>query len=341
MMASKNQPISPQRVSATLPSRFVVTFFADQHTFTKHQLCCSLAEIAVNIQKAHAPAKDQLPWLKLAGFGDRRSDKNALRHDANIVAISGVEGDYDGGALTFDEAVALVWEARVKAVLYTTPSSTDAKPHWRVLCPASMPLCSERRGKLMDRVNGIVGGGLDRASWTLSQSYYFGSIDGKPPVRIAIIDGEDCSYIDLRDDLPVIPKPGGRRATTKPAKAQSWNIEAARHPFNIEMARKEFDRIIAEYTDAGGIREGERHHAMFRIACYPFNYTDDLELVTKWCCEEAFQLLEPGRYEASDFAKEVENAFDKRTADGTLANRAYPLSWLNLVTIDFGDDYVR
>ena len=71
---------------------------------------------------------------------------------------------------------------------------------------------------------------------------------------------------------------------------------------------------------------------MFRIAVIPFAYTDDIELVEQWCIEEAFDLLEPGRYEPEDFKREVENAFKKRKMEGTLACRAYPVTLLEQIT---------
>ena len=47
--------------------------------------------------------RNGLPWLKLAPFGDMRRAKGSLRHDANVLAITGVEADYDGGNMPFAE----------------------------------------------------------------------------------------------------------------------------------------------------------------------------------------------------------------------------------------------
>jgi hypothetical protein len=138
----------------------------------------------------------------------------------------------------------------------------------------------------------------------------------------------------LDDIVGMLPPAPSKR---KPVQAKQYNIEAARHPFNVDQARRAFDRIVEEYR--GGIPEGDRHRAMFRIAWQPFSFTDDVELVTQWCCEEAFELLEPGRYETGDFAREVEHAFNKRQADGTLANRAVPLGLLEPPRIDFGGSH--
>ena len=52
----------------------------------------------------------QLPWLKLASFGDKRSKNNCLRTNDNLIEISGVEGDHDSGELPFDAAIAIMRE---------------------------------------------------------------------------------------------------------------------------------------------------------------------------------------------------------------------------------------
>ena len=49
--------------------------------------------------QASADQKAKLPWLKLATFGDVPSDADCLRYNANVSSISGIELDYDGGAI--------------------------------------------------------------------------------------------------------------------------------------------------------------------------------------------------------------------------------------------------
>ncbi len=197
------------RHGAVVNSRFTATGFPDQTAQSKQQRDFSLPELAHVIRDAVKADKSQLPWLKLAIFGDERSPNNSLRHNANVAATTGAEGDYDGGPITFAEAVARVREAKVRAILYTTPSNTDEAPHWRVITPSSIPLPPERRDGLCDRINGLVGGGLAGESWTLSQAYYFGSVEGKPPVQVEVIDGDDCRFVDQAEDVVAIPKPGG------------------------------------------------------------------------------------------------------------------------------------
>ena len=43
------------------------------------------------IQGARAREKARLPLLKLARFGSTSTSKGSLRHDANVVAVTGIE----------------------------------------------------------------------------------------------------------------------------------------------------------------------------------------------------------------------------------------------------------
>ena len=142
-----------------------------------------------------------MPWLKLARLGQLRTDKGSLRHDANVIAVSGIEGDYDGGAVTVDEACELLTKQGLAAVVYTSPSHTEDAPRWRVLCPLSEELAPDRRGKMVGRLNGMFRGIFSGKSFALSQSYYCGSVNHNPSHRVELIEG---LQIDLHDDLDEI-----------------------------------------------------------------------------------------------------------------------------------------
>jgi hypothetical protein len=68
------------------------TFFRNKSAATLTARDMSLEELRELILGTSADIKDDLPWLKLAAFGDKRSDKGSLRHDTNVVSISGIEG---------------------------------------------------------------------------------------------------------------------------------------------------------------------------------------------------------------------------------------------------------
>src|SRR6516164_7758552 len=81
-----------------------VTFFKDfaANTYTTDNL--TLTELRELVLNAAAREKGKLPWLKLARFGNKRSEKGSLRHDANVLEITGCEVDYDGEKISFDDA---------------------------------------------------------------------------------------------------------------------------------------------------------------------------------------------------------------------------------------------
>src|ERR1017187_5540409 len=145
-----------------------------------------------------ATTKAKLPWLKLAKFGDKRSDNKSLRCNENVLSISGIEVDYDGEVMTFETALEYMRQARLQSLIYTSPSHTTAKPRWRVLLPTSKELPPDKRAALVARINGIFGGVLSVESFTLSQSYYYGSVVSSAEHRAEYTSG---SFINLRTDL--------------------------------------------------------------------------------------------------------------------------------------------
>lgn len=151
-------------------------------------------------------SKAACPWVKLAIFGDVRTDKRSLRHNDNVLEITGVEGDYDGEQIQPGEAVERLERAGIKAVVYTSPSHTPEKPRWRVMAPLSKAMAKEARSALLARVNGVLGGILASESFTLSQSYYFGAVgDGLDyRVRATFDDPDEGNFIDELDELDEI-----------------------------------------------------------------------------------------------------------------------------------------
>jgi putative DNA primase/helicase len=181
-----------------LDSAMEVTLFRDFAATSKREEVICLRALAERIRATTAPAKDRLPWLKLARFGDVRTDKRSLRHDANVQAITGIEADYDGGEMPFDQAVEVATKADLLCLIYTSPSYTHAMPRWRVLCPTSQELAPGKRDHLLGRLNGVFGGIFSAESWALSQAYYYGSVASNPDHQVELIDG---TAIDLLDEL--------------------------------------------------------------------------------------------------------------------------------------------
>ena len=178
--------------------KITVTFIKDQTGQHMHRADMTLPQLAAQIGKRTAASKMALPWLKLALFGNKRSDKNCLRTDINMLQISGLEGDHDSGELSFEEAVARIRRARIRALLYTSASHVSGvKERWRIIVPLSQNREPEVRAKFVARVNGLLDGKLADESFTKSQGFLYGHVDGAE-YRVEVLDGD---FLDKRDDL--------------------------------------------------------------------------------------------------------------------------------------------
>jgi len=185
-----------------MSERFPVTLFKDKAAATKKECRVTVEELAGLIRSAEAETKDELPLLKLGQFGDQRTGQNCLRHDDNVLSVSGVETDYDLGVVPFEEVVKRVRKAGVKAILYTSPSYSPEKPKWRALFPFAETRPPAARAAMVNRAHALLDAALAGESWNLSQSYYYGKVNGH--FRLEVTDGET---IDARPDIPERGKP--------------------------------------------------------------------------------------------------------------------------------------
>jgi hypothetical protein len=195
----------------------VVTFFENFAAMTNRKAALTLAQLAGRIAITSASTKDRLPWLKLATFGDVRSEKGSLRHDANLISISGVEVDYDGEKITFDDAVERVEKEGLEALVYTSPSHRrdGHGERWRIVCALAKEYPPEHRERFVNRLAGLFRDGnatlLAAESWTRSQAYYFGAVDHNPAHRVKLTEGQ---RLDTLDELDLIAL--GKPATKSP-----------------------------------------------------------------------------------------------------------------------------
>lgn len=191
-----------------------VTFFSDYAATRCTTENLTLMELRERVLNAAAREKGKLPWLKLAIFGKKRTDRDSLRHDANVTQITGIELDYDIEQVSFDDAVKAVEAMGIHALLYTSASHTLDKPRWRVLAPTSESCAPELRYKLAARLNGALKSALKvetiakSESFALSQSFFYGWVcdSPKPDHRAEVVYG---SCIDQRDDLAAFEAAGG------------------------------------------------------------------------------------------------------------------------------------
>lgn len=122
--------------------------------------------------------KSQCPLISLGEYGDLRTERGSLRHAANLRRLFGVELDYDGEQVSLQVATARLQNARLTACLYTSPSHRPEAPRWRVLLPLAEPGLPATRSTLVGRVNRVLGGLASRESFTLSQGFFIGRVDG-------------------------------------------------------------------------------------------------------------------------------------------------------------------
>jgi hypothetical protein len=180
--------------------RIVVTIFRDQLAKECERQHWSLPEVRDIVLRTFADTKEKLPWLKCAEFGKKKTDKGSLRNDANVVSVSGVELDYDAKLISIEDVVAKLGKLRVRALAYTSPSNTKTEFKWRVVAPFSKELPPKERKKYAKRLAGAMGINFDRASFTLSQSFYYGRArdNDNADHKASVVDGD---FVDLRDDL--------------------------------------------------------------------------------------------------------------------------------------------
>lgn len=142
--------------------------------------------------------KGNCPLISMAEYGDTIDrDHKSLRYAENVQRVYGVEVDYDGEQVSIETAARLLEGADLRAILYTSPSHTIAKPRWRALLPLSEPALPEKRAEYVGRANRALGGIASRESFTLSQSFYIGRVRGAP-YEVRKIEGR-C--IDMASDI--------------------------------------------------------------------------------------------------------------------------------------------
>jgi P4 family phage/plasmid primase-like protien len=254
----------------------VITFtkFASREATTKAELSATLDQIRVAVLTVSASAKAELPWIKLATFGDLKTERGSLRHDANVQTVTGVEGDYDALDVSPATAVSLLDMAGIRALVYTSPSYAPDRWKWRVLCPLSRPHAPVERRALVARLNGVLGGVLAKESFVQSQAYYYGRVGDNPSHGAWLVDGAPLDTVAGLDE--VYPRPvviptmrvagsstdTGRDALTAAcASFASTDADGQRHQYILAATSH-----VAPFIKAGILDEVEAAEAI-RDAC--------------------------------------------------------------------------
>lgn len=162
-----------------------------------------------------AKVKDDCKLIKLARFGETRTplrtngdgskSGNSLRHNANVLEVTGIEGDYDSEVMTPEQAVALLEQHQLKAAIAPTFSARPGAPRWRVLTPLTTAIKPAERLRYVEALNGMLGGVLAHESKTLSQSYYIGVPEGAAYSVLHTFDDPEEGYtldeLDMLDGI--------------------------------------------------------------------------------------------------------------------------------------------
>lgn len=257
----------------------IITFtkFNGATATSKIEIRATLEQIRDGVLSVSAPSKAELPWIKLATFGDNATAKGSLRHDANVNIVFGVEGDYDSLDMSPQTAVALLDLAGIHALVYTSPSYTPDGPKWRVLCPLAKPCLPADRKALVAKLNGALGGVLARESFVLSQSFYYGRVADNPYHEAWIVDGQCIDEVGgLEEVYPqriayrAVHVPTGGVTSTDTGKdalraaCESFarpDADGQRHQYILAATA-----FVAPYIKAGMLDETEATEAI-REAC--------------------------------------------------------------------------
>ncbi|RKQ57829.1 AAA domain-containing protein [Vogesella indigofera] len=153
------------------------TYFSDARGRALQERETTFPELCTMLEEIPPCDKKAAPLIKLATFTGQPNDNGCRRYDAAMTAITGVEGDYDEGDVTPEDAHERLERYNLSAVIVTTHSHTPDRPRWRVLVPLARDHLPQDRERLAAGLNGALGGILARESFTMSQSFYI----GRPP----------------------------------------------------------------------------------------------------------------------------------------------------------------
>lgn len=80
--------------TATIPAVILATFFRTYSALSKTETALKPDDLASRIKVQTASEKKKLPWLKLARFGDRKTNKGSLRWGVSAPLHTGVRASH-------------------------------------------------------------------------------------------------------------------------------------------------------------------------------------------------------------------------------------------------------
>ncbi|WP_150298867.1 hypothetical protein [Pseudomonas profundi] len=192
------------------PAHVKYTVFGNKAALSMSAVEQSWDKFCKQLEDLKPTHKDSSNLIKFALFSGEKTEPTAsgkggcLRADSFVTCITGIEGDYDGGIVTPEQARDLLEQHGIKGVIVTSHSHTPEKPRWRVYCPLSKSHSPNDRTRFIQRLNGALGGILAGESFTLSQSYYVGRPQHGGEYKVLPTCPIDESCIDELDALDAI-----------------------------------------------------------------------------------------------------------------------------------------
>jgi hypothetical protein len=162
---------------------------------------------------------DSLPLIKFSELPNNSRAKGT--QPKNMTAVV---GDYDGGQVSVTEAVAMLSQAGISAMVYTTRRHRPEAPRWRVVAQLSAPLSCAEYIEHLDALNGALGGIFAPESWEQTRCYFYGKVEGVA-YSFAQVDGLPIDSMLLGGiGWSPIGKPGAGESK-KPAVADHQVLE--------------------------------------------------------------------------------------------------------------------
>lgn len=291
-------PFPLSRNDSPLDRELSISRFPDRSGFKINCHSLTLRQVAKRIAKKIASSKEDLPLLKLATFGDNRTDKGCLRHNENVLSISGIEGDYDAGDISPEEAEARLQTAGVAGLIYSTPSHLQAGKgnRWRVLAPLSRDFDPAKREDFTAALNGALGGILGDESFTLSQPMHYGSVTGGTPVQTILVEGE---YLDRATDLPLIGKRGVPIDDLAELLGPDTPAPIASEQRPLALTAAQVRNLIEHIPNPNDADRWHRKETVTLALKHQFNGdSEGLEILQEWAMKIG------GDYDAREVAKE-------------------------------------
>jgi predicted P-loop ATPase len=226
---------------------FWLTMWPDLLAASLHAETASSEDVEEIMKTERAPTKAQLRLITCGHFGSLLSPPGpdgkgggSLRWEGNMQSVSAANGDHDAGTMPFQEMVDRLNARGIAFFAYTTGSNAPGAPRWRVHCPYSKDLPLSQHARMVDRLNGALGGVLSAESWNPSQGWYIGAVDGVA-YEFAIGDGDEL--IDECEELDAIRRgrPGGKAGkTTKGGKPDLKDLDEDELREEITSGRSPF-----------------------------------------------------------------------------------------------------